>query len=124
VHPWINGDIKGLKKYLSRDWWAHFDGRYVLPNHWLRPPLARASSNRSRHDALERRARLRPVFMKKNISTSTISATRSCRVDSVGKLAAIPTANRRSPLRPPSTNIFSTSSSRSMTVTSHSRRRA
>ena len=46
VHPWINGDIKGLKKYLSRDWWAHFDGRYVLPNHWLRPPLARASSNR------------------------------------------------------------------------------
>ena len=46
VPPWINGDIKGLKKYLSRDWWAHFDGRYVLPDHWLRPPLARASSNR------------------------------------------------------------------------------
>jgi len=46
VHPWIDGDIKGLKPYLSRDWWAHFDGRYVLPNHWLRPPLARASSNR------------------------------------------------------------------------------
>src|SRR4029077_3969106 len=46
VHPWVNGDIQGLKKYLSRDWWAHFDGRYTLPNHWLRPPLARASSNR------------------------------------------------------------------------------
>lgn len=46
VHPWVNGDIKGLLPYLSQSWQKHFDGRYTLPNHALRPPLARASSNR------------------------------------------------------------------------------
>jgi len=94
VHPWINGDIKGLKKYLSRDWWAHFDGRYVLPNHWLRPPLARASSNRI--DAMTPSGGepgSDPVFMKEqhldkhNISHAILSSIQA------GKLAAIPTAN-------------------------------
>jgi len=94
VHPWINGDIMGLKKYLSRDWWAHFDGRYVLPNHWLRPPLARASSNRI--DAMTPSGGepgSDPVFMKEqhldkhNISHAILSSIQA------GKLAAIPTAN-------------------------------
>jgi hypothetical protein len=46
VHPWVNGDIKGLLPYLSQSWQKYFEGRYILPNHALRPPLARASSNR------------------------------------------------------------------------------
>lgn len=46
IHPWVNGDIKGLLPFLSETWHKHFEGRYTLPNHALRPPLARASSNR------------------------------------------------------------------------------
>ncbi|MCD2175176.1 amidohydrolase family protein [Rhizobium sp. C4] len=94
VHPWINGDIKGLQKYLSRTWWEHFDGRYVLPNHYLRPPLARASSNRL--DAMPPSGGepgSDPVFMKEdhldrhNISHAILSSIQA------GKLAAIPTPN-------------------------------
>jgi uncharacterized protein len=94
VHPWINGDIKGLKNYLSRGWWEHFDGRLVLPNHWLRPPLARASSNRL--DAMPPSGGepgSDPHFMKSehldkyNISHAVLSSIQA------GKLAALPTAN-------------------------------
>jgi predicted TIM-barrel fold metal-dependent hydrolase len=94
VHPWINGDIKGLKKYLSRDWWEHFDGRYTLPNHYLRPPLARASSNRL--DAIPPSGGepgSDPIFMrdehldKHNIAHAVLSSIQA------GKLAAIPTAH-------------------------------
>lgn len=46
VHPWVNGDIEGLKPYLNAAWQAHFDGRYRLPDHPLRPPLAKSTSNR------------------------------------------------------------------------------
>ena len=93
VHPWVNGDIAGLKKYLSRAWWEHFDGRRVLPNQWLRPPLARASSNRI--DALPPGggdAGSDPVFMKEehldkhNIAHAVLSSIQA------GKLAALPNA--------------------------------
>jgi uncharacterized protein len=93
VHPWVNGDIGGLKNYLSRDWWEHFDGRRVLPNQWLRPPLARASSNRI--DALPLgggEAGSDPVYMKEehldrhNISHAVLSSIQA------GKLAALPNA--------------------------------
>lgn len=46
VHPWINGDIKGLLPYLSKSMQDRFDGRLVLPDHPLRPPLEKASSIR------------------------------------------------------------------------------
>jgi uncharacterized protein len=46
VHPWINGDIEGLKPYLSKAMWAHFDGRMRLPDHPLRPPLEKSTSIR------------------------------------------------------------------------------
>jgi predicted TIM-barrel fold metal-dependent hydrolase len=46
VHPWINGDIEGLKPYLSRSMQQHFDGRMRLPDHPLRPPLAKSTSIR------------------------------------------------------------------------------
>ncbi len=94
VHPWINNDIKGLKNYLSRSWWEHFDGRYVLPNHYLRPPLARASSNRL--DAMPPTGGepgSDPHFMKDdhldkhNISHAILSSIQA------GKLAAIQTPN-------------------------------
>jgi predicted TIM-barrel fold metal-dependent hydrolase len=94
VHPWINGDIAGLRKYLSRAWWEHFDGRHVLPNQWLRPPLARASSNRI--DALPPgggEAGSDPVFMrdehldKHNIAHAVLSSIQA------GKLAALPNAS-------------------------------
>jgi uncharacterized protein len=94
VHPWVNGDIKGLKKYLSRGWWAHFDSRYTLPNQWLRPPLARASSNRI--DAMPPSGGepgSDPVFMKEqhldrhNVSHAILSSIQA------GKLAALPTAS-------------------------------
>lgn len=94
VHPWINDDIKGLRKYLSRAWWEHFDGRYVLPNHYLRPPLARASSNRL--DALPPgggEPGSDPQFMKEdhldrhNISYAVLSSIQA------GKLAAVQTPN-------------------------------
>jgi predicted TIM-barrel fold metal-dependent hydrolase len=93
VHPWINGDIAGLKPYLSRSWWKHFNGRLQLPNHWLRPPLARASSNRL--DALAPgggEAGSDPVFMKEehldkhNIAHAVLSSIQA------GKLAALPNA--------------------------------
>jgi predicted TIM-barrel fold metal-dependent hydrolase len=93
VHPWINGDIAGLRKYLSRAWWEHFNGRHVLPNQWLRPPLARASSNRI--DALPPGggdAGSDPVFMKQehldkhNIAHAVLSSIQA------GKLAALPNA--------------------------------
>ncbi|HVZ06716.1 amidohydrolase family protein [Rhodopila sp.] len=93
VHPWVNGDIAGLKNYLSRSWWEHFDGRHVLPNQWLRPPLARASSNRI--DALPPRggeAGSDPHFMKEdhldrhNIAHAVLSSIQA------GKLAALPNA--------------------------------
>jgi uncharacterized protein len=94
VHPWVNGDIKGLKPYLTRDWWEHFDSRYTLPNHWLRPPLARASSNRI--DAIPPgggEPGSDPVFMKHEhldkhgISHAILSSIQA------GKLAALPTAH-------------------------------
>lgn len=93
VHPWVIGDIAGLKPYLSRAWWEHFDGRTVLPNHWLRPPLARASSNRI--DALTPsggEAGSDPAFMrqehldKHNIAHAVLSSIQA------GKLAALPNA--------------------------------
>ena len=93
VHPWVNGDIAGLRKYLSRAWWEHFDGRHTLPNHWLRPPLARASSNRI--DALPPgggEAGSDPVFMreehldKHGIAHAVLSSIQA------GKLAALPNA--------------------------------
>lgn len=93
VHPWVNGDIAGLKKYLSRDWWEHFDGRHVLPNQWLRPSLARASSNRI--DALPSgggESGSDPHFMKDehldkhNIAHAVLSSIQA------GKLAALPNA--------------------------------
>lgn len=47
VHPWINGDIKGLMPYLSAAWQRRFEGkRSTLPDHPLRPPLAGATSIR------------------------------------------------------------------------------
>lgn len=94
VHPWVNGDIAGLKKYLSRSWWEHFDGRHALPNQWLRPPLARASSNRI--DALPPRggeSGSDPVYMKEehldkhNIRHAVLSSIQA------GKLAALPNAD-------------------------------
>ena len=99
VHPWVNGDIAGLRKYLSRSWWEHFDGRHVLPNQWLRPPLARASSNRI--DALPPNggeAGSDPVYMREqhldrhDISHAVLSSIQA------GKLAAIPNANEAAAL--------------------------
>lgn len=93
VHPWVNGDIAGLRPYLSRAWWEHFDGRLTLPNHWLRPPLARASSNRI--DALPPgggESGSDPVFMreehldKHNVAHAVLSSIQA------GKLAALPNA--------------------------------
>src|SRR5699024_11782217 len=47
VHPWVPGDIEGLKPYMSKSWQMRFDGnRAVLPDHPLRPPLAGATSIR------------------------------------------------------------------------------
>src|SRR5215217_7925373 len=47
VHPWINGDIKGLMPYLSTAWQRRFAGsKSTLPDHPLRPPLAGATSIR------------------------------------------------------------------------------
>jgi predicted TIM-barrel fold metal-dependent hydrolase len=47
VHPWINGDIKGLMPYLSTAWQRRFEGsKSTLPDHPLRPPLAGATSIR------------------------------------------------------------------------------
>jgi predicted TIM-barrel fold metal-dependent hydrolase len=47
VHPWVPGDIEGLKPYLSKSWQMRFEGkRAVLPDHPLRPPLAGATSIR------------------------------------------------------------------------------
>lgn len=94
VHPWVNGDIAGLKNYLSRDWWAHFEGRTTLPNHWLRPPLARASSNRI--DAIPPNGGepgSDPVYMKEvhldahNVHHAVLSSIQA------GKLAALQTAS-------------------------------
>ncbi|WP_164867712.1 amidohydrolase family protein [Rhodovarius crocodyli] len=93
VHPWVNGDIAGLKNYLSRSWWEHFDGRHVLPNQWLRPPLARASSNRI--DAMPPSGGepgSDALFMKEehldkhNIAHAVLSSIQA------GKLAALPNA--------------------------------
>ncbi len=93
VHPWVVGDIAGLQNHLSRAWWEHFDGRRVLPNHWLRPPLARASSNRL--DALTpdgNEPGSDPVFMKAEhldkhgIAHAVLSSIQA------GKLAALPNA--------------------------------
>ncbi|CAM3710296.1 amidohydrolase family protein [Aeromicrobium ponti] len=46
VHPWINGDIKGLLPYLSKSMQKVFDGRLTLPDHPLRPPLEKSTSIR------------------------------------------------------------------------------
>jgi hypothetical protein len=47
VHPWINGDVKGLMPYLSTAWQRRFEGsKSTLPDHPLRPPLAGATSIR------------------------------------------------------------------------------
>src|SRR5690606_4190025 len=47
VHPWISGDIEGLKPYMSKSWQMRFEGkRSILPDHPLRPPLAGATSIR------------------------------------------------------------------------------
>ena len=47
VHPWVNGDIEGLKPYMSKSWQMRFEGkRAILPDHPLRPPLAGATSIR------------------------------------------------------------------------------
>lgn len=47
VHPWVPGDIEGLKPYMSKSWQMRFEGRRAtLPDHPLRPPLAGATSIR------------------------------------------------------------------------------
>lgn len=47
VHPWVPGDIDGLKPYMSKHWQMKFEGkRATLPDHPLRPPLAGATSIR------------------------------------------------------------------------------
>ncbi len=47
VHPWINGDVKGLMPYLGTAWRRRFEGgKSTLPDHPLRPPLAGATSIR------------------------------------------------------------------------------
>lgn len=47
VHPWVPGDIEGLKPYMSKSWQMRFEGkRAILPDHPLRPPLAGATSIR------------------------------------------------------------------------------
>lgn len=47
VHPWVPGDVEGLKPYMSRNWQMKFEGkRAILPDHPLRPPLAGATSIR------------------------------------------------------------------------------
>lgn len=47
VHPWINGDVRGLMPYLSTAWQRRFEGgKSTLPDHPLRPPLAGATSIR------------------------------------------------------------------------------
>ncbi|MGW6300695.1 amidohydrolase family protein [Peribacillus butanolivorans] len=68
VHPWVNGDIKGLKPYLSTAWQNHFDGRYSLPDHPLRPPLAKSTSIRL--DAVPPKGGVAgsdPYFMKEDL---------------------------------------------------------
>ncbi len=41
VHPWINGDVKGLLPYLSIAWRRRFErSKSTLLDHPLRPPLA------------------------------------------------------------------------------------
>lgn len=94
VHPWVNGDIKGLRPYLSKNWVKHFEGRYILPNHALRPPLARASSNRI--DAIPPSGGepgSDPLFMKEelldrySIKYAILSSIQA------GKLVALPNTN-------------------------------
>src|SRR5690606_4863260 len=47
VHPWVPGDIEGLKPYMSKSWQMRFEGkRAILPDHPLRPPLPGATSIR------------------------------------------------------------------------------
>jgi predicted TIM-barrel fold metal-dependent hydrolase len=91
VHPWINGDIRGLLPYLSTSMQKRFEDRLTLPNHALRPPLARASSNRI--DAIPPSGGepgSDPLYMSKdlmdrhNIKHSILSSIQA------GKLVAIP----------------------------------
>ena len=47
VHPWVPGDIEGLKPYMSKSWQMRFEGkRAIFPDHPLRPPLAGSTSIR------------------------------------------------------------------------------
>lgn len=94
VHPWINGDIKGLLPYLGKTWEKRFEGRLTLPNHPLRPPLARATSNRI--DAIPPNGGepgSDPIFMQKelldryHIKYAVLSSIQA------GKLVAIPNTN-------------------------------
>lgn len=95
VHPWINGDIEGLKPYLSQGWQARFDGkRLILPDHPLRPPLAGATSiRRDTTPPGGGAGGSDPMFMKEDhldrhqISYAILSSIQA------GKLAAMPNAN-------------------------------
>jgi predicted TIM-barrel fold metal-dependent hydrolase len=94
VHPWINGDIEGLMPYLSTTWQQKFDGRLRLPDHPLRPPLAKATSVRL--DAKPPSGGAGgsdPVYMKEdlldryNIEHAVLSSIQA------GKLVTYPNAN-------------------------------
>ena len=100
VHPWVNGDLKGLLPYMSKSWQKHFDGRIVLPkDDPLRPPLAGASS--IRHDAAPKnggKAGSDPYFMiedllePNNIKYAVLSSIQA------GKLVCYPNANEAATL--------------------------
>jgi uncharacterized protein len=94
VHPWINGDVKGLMPYLSTAWQRRFEGkRSTLPDHPLRPPLAGATS--IRQDATPPGGGAGgsdPVFMREDlldrygIEYAVLSSIQA------GKLATLPNA--------------------------------
>ncbi len=95
VHPWINGDVKGLMAYLSTAWQRRFEGkRSTLPDHPLRPPLAGATS--IRQDATPPGGGAGgsdPVFMQEDlldrydIEYAILSSIQA------GKLATLPNAD-------------------------------
>jgi len=95
VHPWVPGDIEGLKPYLSKGWQMRFEGkRAILPDHPLRPPLAGATS--IRRDATTPDGGIGgsdPIFLrdehlnKLNIEHAVLSSIQA------GKLVALPNVN-------------------------------
>lgn len=93
VHPWVNGDIAGLKPYLEKGWYEHFEGRYRLPDHPLRPPLVHATS--IRQDATppgggtggsDPKYVLKDLLEPNNINYAILSSVQA------GKIVALPNA--------------------------------